>query len=70
MLMGVLNAKLGHLVDKGQLQDTFGLRSGVAGAAVCCLDRLEQEEIALSISLPIHGRAVQNDGSLFFAGQL
>lgn len=54
MQLGIINAKLGHLMGKGQLQDTFLLRSGVARAAVCALDRLEREEVAPSIDRPPH----------------
>lgn len=56
MLLGARNAKPGHLVDKGQPQNTFVLRSSMARAAVCGLDRLEAEArgSAPSSGLAIH----------------
>lgn len=62
--MGALNVKLGHLVDRGQPQETFVLRSGVAGAACMIWTGWKQEEVALSTGLAIHVRAVQEDGGL------
>lgn len=44
-LMEALHAASGHLADKGQPRDTLVPRSGVTRAAVCGLDRLEQEEV-------------------------
>lgn len=45
----------------------FLLRSGMAVAAECSLDTLEQEEVAPSTGLNIHVRAVQKEGRYLLA---